>query len=75
MHAVSTFLVVTGCNILDSQQYRDPDSTTFFMRVHVAADRTVDTAQPVPSQDDRQLCRPTGPVASVPTHAAPGSGV
>jgi len=44
VHAVSTFLVVTGCNILDSQQYRDPDSTTFFMRVHVAADRTVDTA-------------------------------
>ncbi len=41
VHAVSTFLVVTGCNILDSQQYRDPDSERFFMRVHVAADPSV----------------------------------
>jgi formyltetrahydrofolate deformylase len=41
VHAVSTFLVVTGCNILDSQQYRDPDSERFFMRVHVAADPAV----------------------------------
>ncbi len=37
VHAVSTFLVVTGCNILDSQQYRDPDSERFFLRVHFAA--------------------------------------
>lgn len=44
VHAVSTFLVVTGCNILDSQQYRDPDSETFFMRVHVAADPAVAAA-------------------------------
>jgi len=43
VHAVSTFLVVTGCNILDSQQYRDPDSATFFMRVHVAAGPTTTT--------------------------------
>ena len=43
VHAVSTFLVVTGCNILDSQQYRDPDSAQFFMRVHVAADPEVTT--------------------------------
>ena len=41
VHAVSTFLVVTGCNILDSQQYRDPDSDRFFMRVHVAADPAI----------------------------------
>ena len=34
VHAVSTFLVVTGCNILDSQQYRDPDTERFFLRVH-----------------------------------------
>ncbi len=37
VHAVSTFLVVTGCNILDSQQYRDPDAERFFLRVHFAA--------------------------------------
>jgi len=37
VHAVSTFLVVTGCNILDSQQYRDPDTERFFMRVHVTS--------------------------------------
>jgi formyltetrahydrofolate hydrolase len=37
VHAVSTFLVVTGCNILDSQQYRDPDHDRFFLRVHFAA--------------------------------------
>jgi formyltetrahydrofolate deformylase len=41
VHAVSTFLLVTGCNILDSQQYREPDSERFFMRVHVAADPSV----------------------------------
>lgn len=41
VHAVSTFLLVSGCNILDSQQYRDPDNERFFMRVHVAADPTV----------------------------------
>ena len=44
VHAVSTFLVVTGCNILDSQQYRDPDTERFFLRVHVSADPSV-TAQ------------------------------
>ena len=37
VHAVSTFLVVTGCNILDSQQYRDPDTERFFLRVHFVA--------------------------------------
>ncbi len=37
VHAVSTFLVVTGCNILDSQQYRDPDTERFFLRVHVTS--------------------------------------
>ena len=34
VHAVSSFLVMTGCNILDSQQYRDPDTDRFFLRVH-----------------------------------------
>ena len=45
VHAVSTFLVVTGCNILDSQQYRDPDTERFFMRVHVAAPATATAAE------------------------------
>jgi formyltetrahydrofolate deformylase len=45
VHAVSTFLVVTGCNILDSQQYRDPDTERFFLRVHVAADPSVPVEQ------------------------------
>ena len=45
VHAVSTFLVVTGCNILDSQQYRDPDTERFFLRVHVAADASVPVEQ------------------------------
>jgi formyltetrahydrofolate deformylase len=37
VHAVASFLLVTGCNILASQQYGDPDTRLFFMRVHVAA--------------------------------------
>ena len=41
VHAVSSFLVAAGCNILDSSQYRDPDSERFFMRVHAAADPSV----------------------------------
>ncbi|MCW2614597.1 MAG: Formyltetrahydrofolate deformylase [Frankiales bacterium] len=45
VHAVSSFLVMTGCNILDSQQYRDPDTERFFMRVHVAADAGVTPEQ------------------------------
>ena len=45
VHAVSSFLVMTGCNILDSQQYRDPDSERFFLRVHVAADAAVTAEQ------------------------------
>ncbi|HVT21571.1 MAG TPA: formyltetrahydrofolate deformylase [Mycobacteriales bacterium] len=37
VHAVSGFLAERGCNILDSQQYGSPVTSTFFMRVHVAA--------------------------------------
>ncbi len=37
VHAVSSFLLVTGCTIVDSQQYGDPDTKLFFMRVHFAA--------------------------------------
>jgi len=38
VHGVSSFLLVTGCNILDSQQFGDADSGLFFMRVHFAAE-------------------------------------
>jgi len=34
VHAVASFLLVTGCSIVDSQQYGDPDTGLFFMRVH-----------------------------------------
>jgi formyltetrahydrofolate deformylase len=39
VHAVASFLLVTGCTILDSQQYGDPDTGLFFMRVHFASDQ------------------------------------
>lgn len=35
---VSGFLSEHGCNILDSAQYGDPQSQTFFMRVHFASE-------------------------------------
>jgi formyltetrahydrofolate deformylase len=35
VHAVSGFLAERDCNILDSQQYGSPRTTTFFMRVHL----------------------------------------
>src|SRR3954454_19262238 len=34
VHAVSGFLAERDCNILDSQQYGSPRTTTFFLRVH-----------------------------------------
>jgi formyltetrahydrofolate deformylase len=41
VHAVSSYLFMTGCNIVDSQQFRDAESELFFMRVHFSADETV----------------------------------
>jgi formyltetrahydrofolate deformylase len=38
VHAVSSFLLVTGCSIVDSQQYGDPANGVFFMRVHFRAE-------------------------------------
>jgi formyltetrahydrofolate deformylase len=35
VHAVTGLLAQHGANIVDSQQYGDPDSGRFFMRVHV----------------------------------------
>ncbi len=37
VYAVSGWLYQAGCNILDSQQFGDPATGLFFMRVHVAA--------------------------------------
>src|SRR6476619_4874757 len=33
VHGVANYLLMTGCTILDSQQYGDPDTGLFFMRV------------------------------------------
>ncbi|MFG2600518.1 formyltetrahydrofolate deformylase [Streptomyces sp. NPDC048462] len=38
VHAVSSYLFMTGCNIEDSQQFGDHDTGLFFMRVHFSAD-------------------------------------
>ncbi|MGW4648895.1 formyltetrahydrofolate deformylase [Kitasatospora sp. NPDC004289] len=43
VHAVSSYLFMTGCNIIDSQQFGDADSGLFFMRVHFAAEHPVST--------------------------------
>lgn len=41
VHAVSSYLFMTGCNIEDSQQFGDHDTGLFFMRVHFSADTPV----------------------------------
>ncbi|MFE5858253.1 formyltetrahydrofolate deformylase [Streptomyces sp. NPDC056500] len=41
VHAVSSYLFITGCNIEDSQQFGDRDTGLFFMRVHFSADAPV----------------------------------
>ncbi|GAA2691046.1 formyltetrahydrofolate deformylase [Streptomyces aculeolatus] len=38
VHAVSSYLFMTDCNIEDSQQYGDPTTGLFFMRVHFSAE-------------------------------------
>ncbi|GGZ14317.1 formyltetrahydrofolate deformylase [Streptomyces nitrosporeus] len=45
VHAVSSYLFMTGCNIEDSQQFGDHDTGLFFMRVHFSADAGVDVAK------------------------------
>ncbi|MFD8965053.1 formyltetrahydrofolate deformylase [Streptomyces sp. NPDC059568] len=47
VHAVSSYLFMTGCNIEDSQQFGDHDTGLFFMRVHFSADAPVSTEKPV----------------------------
>ncbi|MER7462797.1 formyltetrahydrofolate deformylase [Streptomyces sp. NPDC097981] len=41
VHAVSSYLFMTGCNIEDSRQFGDHDTGLFFMRVHFSADSPV----------------------------------
>ncbi|MGW1767013.1 formyltetrahydrofolate deformylase [Streptomyces sp. NPDC002073] len=41
VHAVSSYLFMTGCNIEDSQQFGDRDTGLFFMRVHFEAESPV----------------------------------
>lgn len=41
VHAVSSYLFMTGCNIEDSQQFGDHDTGLFFMRVHFSAQAPV----------------------------------
>ncbi|OON72260.1 formyltetrahydrofolate deformylase [Streptomyces tsukubensis] len=41
VHAVSSYLFMTGCNIEDSQQFGDNDTDLFFMRVLFSADTPV----------------------------------
>jgi formyltetrahydrofolate deformylase len=46
VHSVSGLLYQAGCNIMDSQQFGDPDTGLFFMRVHFSApDHLQDAAQ------------------------------
>ncbi|GAA4968278.1 hypothetical protein GCM10023238_40310 [Streptomyces heliomycini] len=45
VHAVSSYLFMTGCNIEDSQQFGDHDTGLFFMRVHFSADAPVTVAK------------------------------
>ena len=44
VYSVSGLLFQAGCNILDSQQFGDPDTGLFFMRVHFAAPPHLDGA-------------------------------
>ncbi|MFE9803114.1 formyltetrahydrofolate deformylase [Streptomyces goshikiensis] len=41
VHAVSSCLFMTGCNIEDSRQFGDHDTGLFFMRVHFSAETPV----------------------------------
>ncbi|MFD7557104.1 MULTISPECIES: formyltetrahydrofolate deformylase [unclassified Streptomyces] len=41
VHAVSSYLFMTGCNIVDSQQFGDRETGLFFMRVHFEAEPEV----------------------------------
>jgi formyltetrahydrofolate deformylase len=42
VHAVSSYLFMTGCNIEDSRQFGDRDTGLFFMRVHLTGNTNVE---------------------------------
>jgi formyltetrahydrofolate deformylase len=42
VHAVSGFFAARSCNILDSQQYGSPRTSTFFLRMHVDSTVPID---------------------------------
>jgi formyltetrahydrofolate deformylase len=44
VHAVTGVLAAQGANILDSQEYGDPDTGRFFMRVHVTGSSDLQAA-------------------------------
>ena len=45
VRAVSSWLFEQNCNILDSDQFGDPDTAAFFMRVHFEGDTNIDHLQ------------------------------
>ncbi|MCE7079035.1 formyltetrahydrofolate deformylase [Streptomyces sp. ST2-7A] len=45
VHAVASYLFMTGCNIEDSQQFKDRDTGLFFMRVHFSAEDSTTPAK------------------------------
>ncbi|QQN77933.1 MULTISPECIES: formyltetrahydrofolate deformylase [Streptomyces] len=45
VHAVSSYLFMTGCNIEDSQQFGDRDTGLFFMRVHFTAESAASSTE------------------------------
>lgn len=44
---VASAIADRGGNIIDSQQFGDPDASVFFMRIHFASDDAVETWRPV----------------------------
>ena len=42
VHAISGGLLGAGCNIIESQQFRSPESDTFFMRIEVSTSASLD---------------------------------
>ncbi|MDR4533723.1 formyltetrahydrofolate deformylase [Glutamicibacter sp. PS] len=54
VHAISGGLLGAGCNITESQQYESPDSNTFFMRIEVATEQSLEQVRAAlaPTRDE-----------------------
>lgn len=54
VHAISGGLLGAGCNITESQQFKSPETDTFFMRIEVATAQSIDQlrAALAPIRDD-----------------------